>query len=280
MPRIVQSVVDLRQTVKEWHGLGLRVAIVPTMGALHEGHLRLVEEAFNHADKVVVTIFVNPKQFAPTEDLARYPRDLDADMLMLDQMKTDLVYAPDAATMYEEGFATTIAMVGQAKAGLEDRFRPLFFDGVATVVAKLFIQSRADVAMFGEKDFQQLLVVRQMAHDLDIPIEVVGIATVRDEDGMAKSSRNRYLTKHERHQATALIRTLQQAAEKIRNGTDQQSATRAAARSLTTLGFKVDYVSARNALTLAVPVSPQEPLRLLAAAWLGTTRLIDNIAVN
>ena len=280
MPRIVQSVVDLRQTVKEWHGLGLRVAIVPTMGALHEGHLRLVEEAFNHADKVVVTIFVNPKQFAPTEDLARYPRDLDADMLMLDQMKTDLVYAPDAATMYEEGFATTIAMVGQAKAGLEDRFRPLFFDGVATVVAKLFIQSRADVAMFGEKDFQQLLVVRQMAHDLDIPIEVVGIATVRDEDGMAKSSRNRYLTKHERHQATALIRTLQQAAEKIRNGTDQQSATRAAARSLTTLGFKVDYVTARNALTLAVPVSPQEPLRLLAAAWLGTTRLIDNIAVN
>ena len=280
MPRIVQSVVDLRQTVKEWHGLGLRVAIVPTMGALHEGHLRLVEEAFNHADKVVVTIFVNPKQFAPTEDLARYPRDLDADMLMLDQMKTDLVYAPDAATMYDVGFATTIAMVGQAKAGLEDRFRPLFFDGVATVVAKLFIQSRADVAMFGEKDFQQLLVVRQMAHDLDIPIEVVGIATVRDEDGMAKSSRNRYLTKHERHQATALIRTLQQAAEKIRNGTDQQSATRAAARSLTTLGFKVDYVTARNALTLAVPVSPQEPLRLLAAAWLGTTRLIDNIAVN
>ena len=280
MPRIVQSVVDLRQAAKEWHGLGLRVAIVPTMGALHEGHLRLVEEAFNHADKVVVTIFVNPKQFAPTEDLARYPRDLDADMVLLDQMKTDLVYAPDAATMYDAGFATSIAMVGQAKAGLEDKFRPLFFDGVATVVAKLFIQSRADVAMFGEKDFQQLLVVRQMAHDLDIPIEVVGIATVRDEDGMAKSSRNRYLTKHERHQATALIRTLQQAAEKIRNGTDQQSATRAAARSLTTLGFKVDYVTARNALTLAVPVSPQEPLRLLAAAWLGTTRLIDNIAVD
>ena len=198
---------------------------------------------------------------------------------MLAEVEADLVYAPEAAEMYAPNFTTTVHLEGPAKAGLEDKFRPHFFDGVATVVAKLFIQSQADFAMFGEKDYQQLLVVMQMARDLDIPIQVVGIATVRDEDGMAKSSRNRYLSKHERHQSTAIIRSLEQAAEKIRNGTDPQNATKAASRSLTTLGFKVDYVAARNAVTLAHPKSADEPLRLLAAAWMGTTRLIDNIAV-
>ena len=280
MPQVVHTVAGMRQVVQAWHGEGLKVAVVPTMGALHEGHLTLVGEGFAHADRVVVTVFVNPKQFAPAEDLARYPRDLEADVALLETVGAHLVYAPDASTMYANGFATTVSVNGPAKAGLEDKFRPQFFDGVATVVAKLFIQSQADVAIFGEKDYQQLLVVRQMARDLDIPIQVIGVPTIRDADGMAKSSRNRYLTKHERHQATAIIRTLEQAAEKIKNGTDQQSATRAASRSLTTLGFKVDYVTARNAETLAVPQSQAEPMRLLVAAWMGTTRLIDNIAVG
>ncbi len=279
MPVIVRTIADLRLHVSQWHALGLKVAVVPTMGALHEGHLVLVREAFNHADRVVVTIFVNPKQFAAHEDLGKYPRDEEADVAMLASVKADLVYAPASDEMYAPNFATTVHMEGPALAGLEDKFRPHFFDGVATVVSKLFIQSQADVAMFGEKDYQQLMVVTQMAADLDIPIEVVGISTVRDDDGMAKSSRNRYLSTYERHQSTAIILSLQQAAEKIRNGVDPQSATKAASRSLTTLGFKVDYVAARNAVTLLIPKSSNEPIRILAAAWMGTTRLIDNIGV-
>jgi pantoate--beta-alanine ligase len=228
---------------------------------------------------VIVSIFVNPKQFAPGEDLARYPRNLDSDAERLSEADADLIYAPHEDEMYRESFATTVALSGPARAGLEDRFRPQFFDGVATVVAKLFIQSGADKAVFGEKDYQQLLVVRQMARDLDIPIEVIGVPTVRDADGLALSSRNQYLSKHERHQAAALSRTLRQAAEKIVAGAELQATTRAAARSLNTLGFKVDYVTARNAETLAVPKDTGEPLRLLAAAWLGKTRLIDNMEV-
>jgi pantoate--beta-alanine ligase len=279
MPTVVRTVADLRAHVARWHAAGLKVAVVPTMGALHDGHLTLVREGFNHADRVIVTIFVNPKQFAAHEDLGKYPRTEEQDVEMLAGVNADLVYAPAPDIMYAPDFATTIHMAGPAVAGLEDKFRPHFFDGVATVVSKLFIQSQADVAMFGEKDYQQLMVVTQMARDLDIPISIIGIPTVRDDDGMAKSSRNRYLSKHERHQSTAIIRSLQQASEKIRNGIDPQSATKAAARSLTTLGFKVDYVAARNATTLALPKSKDEPLRLLAAAWMGTTRLIDNMAV-
>jgi pantoate--beta-alanine ligase len=279
MPEIVRTVSELRQTVSRWHATGLKVAVVPTMGALHEGHLALVREGLKHADKVIVTIFVNPKQFAAHEDLGKYPRTQVQDVELLASVNADLVYAPTSDTMYSPHFATTVHLAGPALVGLEDKFRPHFFDGVSTVVAKLFIQSQADVAIFGEKDYQQLMVVTQMARDLDIPIDVIGIPTVRDEDGMAKSSRNRYLTKHERHQSTAIIRSLQQAAEKIRNGTDPQSATKAASRSLTTLGFKVDYVAARDGTTLALPKTRDEPLRLLAAAWIGTTRLIDNIAV-
>jgi pantoate--beta-alanine ligase len=279
MPLVVHTIAELRSTVSEWKAHGHIVAVVPTMGALHDGHLTLVREAFQQADKVIVTVFVNPKQFAENEDLARYPRTLDADVEMLAAEKADLVYAPDVTEMYGENFATNVTLNGPAKAGLEDKFRPQFFDGVATVVAKLFIQTGTDKAFFGEKDWQQLAVVTQMARDLDLPIEVIGIPTVRDPDGMAMSSRNRYLSKHERHQATAIIRTLEQCADKIRDGHDLQAATRAAARSLMTLGFKVDYVTARNAETLAVPLSRDEPLRLLAAAWLGKTRLIDNIPV-
>ena len=279
MPIIVRTIADLRTEVAAWHLRGEKVAIVPTMGALHEGHLTLVREGFKHADNVVVTIFVNPKQFAAHEDLGKYPRSEATDVEMLAAVKADLVYAPSQDEMYHANFATTVHMAGPALAGLEDKFRPHFFDGVATVVSKLFIQSQADFAMFGEKDYQQLMVVKQMAADLDISVKVIGVPTVRDDDGMAKSSRNRYLSVHERHQAKAIILSLRQAAEKIRNGVEPQSATKAASRSLTTLGFKVDYVAARNAQTLGLPKSTDEPIRLLAAAWMGTTRLIDNIAV-
>jgi pantoate--beta-alanine ligase len=276
---VARTLSDLRDVVNAWRGEDFSHAVVPTMGALHEGHLMLVAAAREKADRVIATIFVNPKQFAANEDLSRYPRDEEGDLAKLEAAGCDLAYLPAPDEIYPPGFVTSISLGGPAKAGLEDKFRPHFFDGVATVVAKLFIHTAADVAIFGEKDYQQLLVVTQMARDLDLGVEVVGIPTIREEDGLAKSSRNRYLSKHERHQATAIIRALEQAAEKIRGGGDPQTATKAAARSLTTLGFEVDYVSARNAETLAVPVSADEPLRLLAAARLGKTRLIDNIPV-
>jgi pantoate--beta-alanine ligase len=279
-PKIVRNIAALRRETGNWRADGLKYAIVPTMGALHEGHLALVAEGLKLADSVVVSIFVNPTQFAANEDLGRYPRDEAGDLAKLAEAGAQLIFAPQQDEIYGENFATTLVMKGPAKANLEDKFRPHFFDGVATIVAKLFIQSGADYAIFGQKDYQQLQVVTAMARDLDIPIEVVGIPTVRDADGMALSSRNRYLSKFERGQATAIYKSLTQAADKIRHGTDPQKAMRAASRSLTTLGFKVDYVTARNAETLAVPEPhSDEPLRLLAAAWLGKTRLIDNVEV-
>jgi pantoate--beta-alanine ligase len=276
---VVRSLVELREQTRKWRKAGETIALVPTMGALHAGHVTLVHKGLSQADRTLATIFVNPKQFTAGEDLGRYPRDEAGDLEKLEAAGAHLTYIPTPDQIYPEGFATTITLAGPAKADLEDKFRPHFFDGVATVVAKLFIQTGADCAIFGEKDYQQLLVVRQMALDLDLGLEVVGVPTIRDEDGLAKSSRNRYLSKHERHQATAIYRALQQAAEKILGGSAPQAATKAAARSLNTLGFKVDYVTARNAETLAVPIRHDEPLRLLAAAWLGKTRLIDNISV-
>ncbi len=279
-PKIVRSVEGLHRETSNWRGKDYSYAIVPTMGALHEGHLQLVKTGLEHADRVIVSIFVNPRQFAASEDLSRYPRDEAGDLAKLSKAGAHLIYAPSLDQIYGQNFSTTISLGGPAKANLEDKFRPQFFDGVATVVAKLFIQSGADYAMFGEKDYQQLQVVRFLARDLDMPIEVVGVPTVRDADGLALSSRNQYLGKVERQHATAIYKSLTQAADKIRQGVDLQTATRAAARSLTTLGFRVDYVTARNAETLAVPFShTDEPLRLFAAAWLGTTRLIDNIEV-
>ncbi|MDE2447198.1 MAG: pantoate--beta-alanine ligase [Alphaproteobacteria bacterium] len=277
--KIVRNVASLRREISQWKIQGLTIAVVPTMGALHEGHLDLVREGFKHADRVVVTIFVNPKQFGVNEDLSRYPRDEEGDIEKLAAENVPMIYAPTPDSIYPPGFSSSVHMEGPAMAGLEDKFRPHFFDGVATVVSKLFIQTGANYAMFGEKDYQQLQVVTRMAKDLDIPIEVVGCQTRREEDGLAMSSRNRYLSKTERQQATAIYKNLMQAAEKIRSGVNQQTATRAASRSLTTLGFKVDYVTARNAETLAVPQDEGEPLRLIAAAWLGKTRLIDNIGV-
>jgi pantoate--beta-alanine ligase len=278
-PELIRDLAALRARVAAWHAAGEQVAVVPTMGALHEGHLTLVREGKQRAARVIVTIFINPKQFAAHEDLDRYPRDEAGDLAKLADVGADIVYAPPPDDVYASDFATSLHMEGPAKAGLEDKFRPHFFDGVATVVAKLFCRTAADFAMFGEKDYQQLLVVRQMARDLDIPIEVVGVPTVREPDGLAMSSRNRYLARAERQQAAVLARLLAQAAEKIRSGGDPSRATAAAHRSLTTLGFKVDYVTARNAETLAFPERAGEPLRLLAAAWLGKTRLIDNVGV-
>jgi pantoate--beta-alanine ligase len=276
---IVRNILDLRKETAAWRADGLTYAVVPTMGALHQGHITLVKEGLKHADRVLTTIFVNPKQFAAHEDLGRYPRTEEADVAKLAEAGAHLVFAPAPEDIYPPGFATSVVMAGPAKVGLEDKYRPQFFDGVATVVAKLFTQSGADFAMFGEKDYQQLMVVTRMARDLDLPIKVIGVPTVREESGLALSSRNAYLSKAERHQAAALHQRLVNAARKIKAGQKPTRATGAARRSLALLGFRVDYVAARNAETLALPRSPDEPLRLLAAAWLGNTRLIDNIAV-
>jgi pantoate--beta-alanine ligase len=277
---LIRTKEHLREVVRLWRSSNQSLALVPTMGALHDGHLSLVDKAAESADRVIVSIFVNPKQFAAGEDFGKYPRTEDSDMDMLSQTATQAVFIPDPDQIYPADFATGLSVSGPAKAGLEDKFRPHFFDGVATVVAKLFAQSQADIAVFGEKDYQQLLVVRRMAEDLDLGTKVIGVPTLREEDGLAMSSRNRFLTKHERHQASAIFRTLTQAADKIRAGSDIQAVTRMAARSLTTLGFGVDYLTARNAQTLAVPQGTSEPLRILCAARLGKVRLIDNIPVD
>lgn len=279
-PKIVRTVLGMRREVAKWQSDGLKSALIPTMGALHNGHLELVKAGQERADRTIVSIFVNPKQFAANEDLERYPRDEESDVTKLSTVGANLIFIPDTTEMYSTHFATTVTLAGPAKAGLEDKFRPKFFDGVATVVAKLLNQADADFALFGEKDFQQLQVITQLATDLDIPTMIIGVPTIREDDGMAMSSRNRYLSKVERKLATSIFKNLNQAAEKIRGGGNIQSATRAAARSLTTLGFNVDYVTARNAATLAVPEKNNtSDLRILCAAWLGKTRLIDNISV-
>lgn len=278
-PKLLRTLSALREETASWRKAGLTVAVVPTMGAIHSGHMELVSQGLKRADRVVTTIFVNPKQFAAHEDLGKYPRDEAGDVQKLGAAGSHAIYLPSPGEIYPPGFVTTVSLAGPAKAGLEDKFRPHFFDGVATVVAKLFIQTGADFAMFGEKDYQQLKVVTRMAKDLDIPIEVVGVPTVREEDGLAKSSRNVYLSAAERQQALAIYRNLTLAAERIRAGTDPQTAARGAARKLRAEGFKVDYVAARHAETLAPPQNADEPLRLIAAAWAGKTRLIDNIPV-
>ena len=276
---VLRDVASLRQQVAQWHSERLRVAVVPTMGALHDGHLSLVRRGFEKADRVIATIFINPKQFAAHEDLGTYPRDETGDLAKLTALGTSVVFAPAPEAVYPTGFATSIHMEGPAKAGLEDAFRPQFFDGVATVVTKLFTQTAADYALFGEKDYQQLKVVSRMARDLDLPIEVVGVPTMREADGLAMSSRNVYLSAAERHVASAIYRSLNEAAAMIRAGANPTQSEAHATAALNAQGFKVDYVATRNAETLAKPATAAEPLRLLAAAWLGKTRLIDNIAV-
>ena len=252
--KIARTVADLRTAVTVWRQCGQRVALVPTMGALHEGHLSLMRRALEEADRVIVSIFVNPTQFAPTEDLAAYPRTFEADLAAISQVGEALVFAPDAKAMYPAGFATTVSLAGPAAVGLEDRFRPTHFAGVATVVAKLFLQATADVALFGEKDYQQLMVVTRMARDLDLTTRVIGCPTIREEDGLAMSSRNRFLSAEERATAAAVPRGLAEAATRIREGMAPDAAARRGADALTAAGFSVDYLEARDAITL-LPLS-------------------------
>jgi pantoate--beta-alanine ligase len=248
------------------------------MGALHEGHLALVREARARAGKVAVSIFVNPTQFAPGEDFGAYPRNEISDLEKLAEVGVDTVFAPSAEEMYPSGFATTITVKGPAE-DLESVSRPHFFGGVATVVAKLLTVTAPDVALFGEKDYQQLLVIRRMATDLGIPVEIAGVPTVREADGLALSSRNAYLSAAERAVAPTLYLALSGAADSIRNGEPAEIAISGARSKLAFAGFRVDYLRLRNAATLKAVEKPNEPKRLLAAAWLGKTRLIDNVAV-
>ncbi|BAV45070.1 pantoate-beta-alanine ligase [Mesorhizobium loti] len=277
-PDVVDSVAALRARIGDWRRDGLRVAMVPTMGALHEGHLSLIRIARGKAERCVVSIFVNPTQFAPSEDLDKYPRRLARDLDLLATVKADLAFTPTVGAMYPAGFATRIA-VGGPSAGLESDFRPTFFEGVATVVAKLFLQATPDYAVFGEKDYQQLCVVRQLCRDLDLPVEIIGAPTIRDAHGLAMSSRNAYLSESELAVARQLNAILHKAAAALAAGAHQDDATGEASRALIATGFqKVDYVEARESLTLA-PWRRDRVGRLLAAAWLGKTRLIDNVDV-
>ena len=279
-PSVVRTIAQLRRALAPFRKTGGRIALVPTMGALHAGHLALVREARRRARRVVVSIFVNPTQFAPHEDFGSYPRGFGADLKALRAAKADLVWAPAASVMYPEGFATRIEPQGAAKAGLEDKFRPHFFGGVATVVAKLFTQTTPDFALFGEKDYQQLCVVTQMAKDLDLPIKVIGVPTVREKDGLALSSRNGYLSAAERIVAPTLYRVLKASAKRIKQGEPIEMVQEEGRAEIERAGFAVDYLEARHARTLAPLTSRKEgPIRLLVAAKIGKTRLIDNLGV-
>lgn len=278
-PAIVRTVPDLRALVASWRARGKRVGLVPTMGALHAGHISLVEIARRHADRVIVSIFVNPTQFAPTEDFSKYPRTFEADLAKLTVIGTDAVYAPTVDVMYPPDAATTVSLKGPATAGLEDVSRPFHFAGVATIVAKLFTQSAADVAVFGEKDFQQLAVIRRMAADLDLPVKVIGAPTVREADGLAMSSRNVYLSAENRAKAPELHRIMQAVSSGITAGEAPEGALARARTTILAAGFTPDYLELRDAADLG-EARTGRPRRLLAAATLGTTRLIDNIPVD
>ncbi len=276
----MRTLPNLRRAIAELRTRGRTIALVPTMGALHAGHFSLVKIAQTRADRVIVSIFVNPTQFAPNEDLSTYPRTWSVDLAALNELKADLVWAPSVETMYPEGFATRIVPEGPATAGLEDAFRPHFFAGVATVVAKLLIQCEPDIALFGEKDYQQLKVVTRLARDLGLKTKIVGAPVVRERDGLALSSRNRYLAPEERAAAPTLYRVLKECASRIKAGGPVEAVLDDGRAAITKAGFTLDYIEARNAETLARPAAPTaEPVRLLVAARIGKTRLIDNLPV-
>ena len=279
-PKILRTVPSLRRALEPYRKTGASIALVPTMGALHRGHMALVREARRRAKRVVVSIFVNPTQFAPHEDFASYPRSFATDLKALRAENVDAVWAPAVEAMYPNGFATRLAPEGSAKAGLEDEYRPHFFGGVATVVAKLFTQVSPDFAFFGQKDYQQLRVVTQIAKDLDLPVKVIGVPTVREPDGLALSSRNVYLSSAERAVAPMLYKVLKGCASRIKSGEKIDRVLDVGRIEVDLAGFGLDYLEARHALTLAPVVSLNEgPVRLLIAARLGKTRLIDNVAV-
>ncbi|MFZ0111491.1 MAG: pantoate--beta-alanine ligase [Pseudolabrys sp.] len=278
--KIIRTVSSLRRALEPFRRPNERVALVPTMGALHRGHMALVREAQRRSERVVVSIFVNPTQFAPNEDFASYPRSFATDLKALRDAKVDFVWAPSVETMYPDGFGTRLAPEGAAKAGLEDEFRPHFFGGVATVVAKLFTQVLPDFALFGQKDYQQLRVVTQMAKDLDLPVKVIGVPTVREPDGLALSSRNVYLSATEHAVAPMLYRVLNGCAARIKNGEKIDRVLNVGRIEFDLAGFGLDYLEARHAVTLApISTSKDGPIRLLAAVRLGKTRLIDNVPV-
>jgi pantoate--beta-alanine ligase len=278
--RVVRSVPALRRAVMAWRARHENVALVPTMGALHAGHLALVRAARRRAQRIIVSIFVNPAQFAPEEDLASYPRTFDADVSVLAELGVDLVWAPSAQVMYPAGFSTKVVPSGPALAGLEDRFRPHFFSGVATVVAKLLIQCGCEFAMFGEKDYQQLKVVSRTVADLDLPTRIVAVPTLREKDGLALSSRNAYLSAAERTVAPTLYRVLRNCAKRIANDELIARVLDEGGTTIENAGFILDYLEARHAASLE-PVASLDagPIRLLVAARLGKTRLIDNVAL-
>lgn len=276
----VRDLESLREAVAAFRAETLSIALVPTMGALHAGHMALIEEAKTRADRVIASIFVNPRQFGPKEDLSRYPRKERADADMLEAAGCALLWMPPVEVMYPDGYATNISVSGVSE-GLDGAARPGHFDGVATVVAKLFNQVQPDIALFGEKDYQQLAVIRRMVIDLNLPIEIAGVPTQRDEDGLALSSRNAYLDEAEREAARALPRALGEAAQAIEGGADVAESIEKATAALLRAGFDpIDYISLNDAETLAPITSLDRPARLLAAAKMGGTRLIDNLAVN
>jgi pantoate--beta-alanine ligase len=277
-PPIARTVADLRAQVATWKSAGARVALVPTMGGLHDGHLALVRRARELADRVVTSLFVNPTQFAPGEDFEAYPRDEARDAALLAANGCDLLYAPTAGEMYPSGFSTTVT-VAEVSAPLDGLSRPQHFAGVATVVSKLLNQCAPDVAVFGEKDYQQLLVIRRLARDLDMPVEIVGLPTVRDADGLALSSRNAYLTPAERPIAGQLNAVIKAVAEAIGAGEPVDEVEARALAALTQAGFqRIDYLEVRGAADLARlgPGPTTTPARVFVAARLGRTRLIDN----
>jgi pantoate--beta-alanine ligase len=279
-PMIVRTIPALRRALDSLRAKKATTALVPTMGALHDGHVSLVRLAKRRAAKVVVSIFVNPTQFAPSEDFGSYPRTWKADVGKLAAENVDLIWNPDVKTMYPEGFATRILTEGPATAGLEDRIRPHFFGGVTTVVGKLFTQVRPDFAIFGEKDFQQLRVVTRMAADLDLGVRVIGSKTVRERDGLAMSSRNVYLSPDQRRTAPELYRAMQESARRLRAGDDIKAAMAAGAELIVGAGFSLEYFELRHTDTLAPVTSAKDgPMRILVAAQIGNTRLIDNVAV-
>ena len=279
-PMIVRTVPALRSALEGLRARKATIALVPTMGALHEGHVSLIRLAKRRAAKVVVSIFVNPTQFAPSEDFSSYPRTWKADVARLAAENVDLIWNPGVKTMYPDGFATKILTEGPAVAGLEDRFRPHFFGGVSTVVGKLFTQVRPDFAVFGEKDFQQLRVVTRMACDLDLGVKVIGSRTVRERDGLAMSSRNVFLSPEQRRIAPELYRAMKESARRLRAGDAVEAAMAVGAELIVSAGFALDYFEVRHAETLAPVTSGEDgSMRILVAAKIGNTRLIDNVAV-
>ena len=278
-PQIVRTVAALRTTVAGWRTAGERVGLVPTMGALHEGHLALVRAASAACRRTIVSIFVNPTQFGPNADFDRYPRNLEGDVAKLETVGTDLVFAPDVAEMYPQGFATTVTVAGLTET-LCGPHRPGHFAGVATVVTKLLTQAAPDAAFFGEKDFQQLQVIRRLARDLDLAVEIVGVPTVREKDGLAMSSRNVYLDTAERRRAATLYRVISDIADALAAGGQAADAVARGKAELARAGFEpIDYLDVVDAETLQPVARATGATRVAAAGWLGKTRLIDNIAV-